>query len=429
MIAEILVTGREILTGAVMDSNSAHIARALETVGLQVVRHSCVGDDLDRLVAVIKEIGNRAQICVVTGGLGPTSDDITAEAAAKAAGVELVLDQEALKAIEALFKARQRFMSPSNQKQAMLPKGSEHLDNPVGTAPGFYLNIGRCAFFFLPGVPLEMQRMLGDVVMPRIEELRGTDKTFTRVKDISTFGLTESATGERLSGFAAEFPDIALGFRALFPEIQVKLYGRGKDEINLGQRMERASEWVLKKLGRYVFSVDGNAMEAIIGRLLGQRRATLAVAESCTGGLISHWLTNVPGSSKYFLFAGVAYSNDAKIKILGVSSKTIERRGAIHEETVKEMAQGIRRIAGATYGLATSGIAGPEGGTAEKPVGTVCVGLAAEHFARGYRFHFPFGDRLMKKKIFAIAALDVLRRELQGEEAEELADNNSFSAA
>lgn len=429
MIVEILVTGQEILTGAVIDSNSAHIAHKLETVGLQVARHSCAGDDIEALSSILKEIGGRAEICVVTGGLGPTSDDITAEAAARAAGIELVLDRTALNAIAALFKARQRFMSPSNQKQAMLPKGAEYLPNPVGTAPGFYLSIGRCAFFFLPGVPFEMQRMLGDVVMPRIERLRGTDKEVSKGKAFATFGLTEAATGERLAGFAAEFPDLTLGFRALFPEIQVKLYGRDKDKINLGQRMETAGEWVLKKLGRYVFSVDGSAMEVIIGRLLSQRNATLAVAESCTGGLISHWLTNVPGSSKYFLLAGVAYSNDAKIKLLGVSSRTVERWGAVHEETVKEMAQGVRRIGGATYGLATSGIAGPEGGTADKPVGTVCVGLAAEHFVQGYRFHFPFGDRLMKKKIFAIAALDVLRRNLQGEEAEDTVNNKSFSAS
>ena len=173
MIAEILVTGQEILTGAVIDSNSAYIAQELETAGLQVARHNCVGDDIEALASILKEIGGRAEICVVTGGLGPTSDDITAEAAARAAGVELVLDRAALNAIAALFKVRQRCMSPSNQKQAMLPKGAECLPNPVGTAPGFYLSIGRCAFFFLPGVPFEMQRMLGDIVMPRIEKLRG----------------------------------------------------------------------------------------------------------------------------------------------------------------------------------------------------------------------------------------------------------------
>jgi nicotinamide-nucleotide amidase len=413
MITEILATGQEIITGTVIDSNSAHIAQALEEAGLEVVRHSCVGDDLDALVSILQEIGGRADIGVVTGGLGPTSDDITAEAAAKAAGVELALDPTALNAIEALFKARQRFMSPSNKKQAMLPAGFECLHNPVGTAPGFCLKIGQCVFFFLPGVPHEMQRMLADVVIPRIEKIQGIDKDIRMVKTIATFGLGEAATGERLDGFAAEFPDLILGIRAKIPEIQVKLYGRDRDEKSLCERMEKASAWVLEKLSRYVFSVDGNAMEIIIGELLGQNKATLAVAESCTGGLISHWLTNVPGSSGYFLFSGVTYSNDAKIKILGVSAETINRCGAVHEETVKEMAEGARRIGRATYGLATSGIAGPDGGSADKPVGTVCIGLATDSFAEAYRFNFPFGNRLMKKKIFAIAALDVLRHKLQ----------------
>jgi len=413
MITEILATGQEILTGTVIDSNSAHIAQELEEAGLEVVRHSCVGDDLDALVSILQEIGGRADIGIVTGGLGPTSDDITAEAAAKAAGVELALDTKAFNAIEALFKARQRFMSPSNKKQAMLPKGSECLKNPVGTAPGFYLSIGRCMFFFLPGVPHEMERMLADVVMPRIEKIQGIDKDVRIVKTIATFGLGEAATGERLDGFEAEFPDLTLGIRAKLPEIQVKLYGREKDEKSLCRRMEKASAWVLEKLGRYVFSVDGNAMEVIVGELLGQNKATLAVAESCTGGLISHWLTNVPSSSDYFLFSGVTYSNDAKIKILGVSAETINRCGAVHEETVKEMAEGARRIVGATYGLATSGIAGPAGGSADKPVGTICIGLATDSAVEAYRFNFPFGNRLMKKKIFAIAALDVLRHKLQ----------------
>jgi nicotinamide-nucleotide amidase len=251
------------------------------------------------------------------------------------------------------------------------------------------------------------------VVIPRIEKIQGINKDVRMIKTIATFGLTEAATGERLDGFAAEFPDLLLGIRAKFPEIQVKLYGRGKDENSLGQLIKKASAWVLDRIGRYAFSVDGKAMEVIIGELLGQNKATLAVAESCTGGLISHWLTNVPGSSEYFLFSGVTYSNDAKKKILGVSSETINRCGAVHEETVKEMAQGARRIVGATYGLATSGIAGPAGGSADKPVGTVCIGLSTDSSAETYRFHFPFGNRLMKKKIFTIAALDVLRQKLQ----------------
>ncbi len=415
MIIEILTTGDEIRTGAVIDSNSAHIAQVLEQAGLEATRHSCVGDDMDMMVSIIKEIGSRADIAVVTGGLGPTSDDITAEAVAKAKGVELVLNRSALSAVENYFKARKRSMSPSNKKQAMLPRGAESLNNFVGSAPGFFLKIERCSFFFVPGVPFEMKRMLSDEVLPRIEKLYGGTDELNMVKTISTFGLTESAIGELLSGLSAEFPGIKLGFRAKFPEIQVKLYIRGKDNKVLRKLMEKASESVLGKLGKNIFSVNGDSMEAVVGGLLTEKGATVAVAESCTGGLISHMLTNVPGSSGYFLFSGVTYSNEAKTKVLGVSSDVLKRYGAVHEETVKKMAQGARSIAGATYGLSTSGIAGPDGGTDEKPVGTVCIGLATPHYVKGFRFFFPFNRRSRNKMIFAMKALDLLRREIQGE--------------
>lgn len=413
MIIEILATGDEIRTGAAIDSNSAHIAQVLEQAGLEALRHTCVGDDMDLMVSIIKEIGSRADVAVVTGGLGPTSDDITAEAAAKAKGVERVLNRSALDVVENFFKTRKRTMSPSNQKQAMLPEGAEFLNNPIGSAPGFFLKIDRCWFFFVPGVPFEMRRMLSDEVLPRIDKLYGRPDELSLVKTISTFGLTESETGELLVGLSAEFPEITPGFRSKFPEIQVKLYIRGKDDKVLRKILEKASQWILGKLKENVFSMNGRSMEAVVGRLLAEKQATLAVAESCTGGLISHMLTNVPGSSAYFHFSGVTYSNKAKKKVLGVSNEVLQRYGAVHQETVKSMAQGVRRVGGTTYGLATSGIAGPDGGTDEKPVGTLCIGLATPHDVKAFRFFFPFNTRLMNKKIFAMKALDLLRRELQ----------------
>lgn len=414
MIIEILTTGDEILTGAVVDTNSAHIAQALKEIGLLGVRHSCVGDDMNHLVSTLQEIAIRADVAVVTGGLGPTTDDITAEAAAKSAGVELVLNRSALRSVEDYFRTRNRPASSSNKKQALLPFGAEAIYNPVGTAPGFTLRIEKCLFYFLPGVPFEMHRMLSDSVLPSIETLRGGRGELRRVKTISTFGLTESATGERMKGFSAEFPGIKLGFRAKFPEIQIKLYGSGKDSETIDKLMNKATESVLKKIGENVFSVDGMSMEAVVGGLLTEKKATLAVAESCTGGLISHMLTNIPGSSKYFLLSGITYSNEAKTKMLDVSPDIINQFGAVHEKTAKKMAEGVRRIAGATYGLAVTGIAGPDGGTDDKPVGTVCLGLADARSARGFRFYFPFNNRSRNKKIFAMKALDILRRELMG---------------
>ncbi len=413
-VAEILATGEEIRTGALVDSNSAYIAEQLELAGLKVVRLNGVGDELDRLTAVLKEIGNRADVCVVTGGLGPTVDDLSAQAAADAAGVGLHPDPAALASIEDFFRRRNRPMNPSIHKQAMLPAGAEVLFNPVGTAPGFQLMIGRCGFFFLPGVPFEMKRMLADQVLPRIEGMLGGRRDVRRIKTLSCFGLTESLTGERLEGLGKQFPDVQLGLRARFPEIQVKLYASGADETRVSAALDQAAVWARERLGDLVFSDSGEPMEAVVGRLLRGRNASLAVAESCTGGLISHWLTEVPGSSDYFRLAAVTYANEAKTRVLGVAEETLARCGAVHADTVRDMADGVRRLAGATYGIATSGIAGPTGGSAEKPVGTVCIGLAGPGPVLGYQFHFNYGRRSMNKQMFAMKALDVLRRELLG---------------
>jgi nicotinamide-nucleotide amidase len=412
MLSEILATGDEILTGAVIDSNSAHIAQKLGEAGIEVLRHGCVGDDVAALSSILKEISVRADLSIVTGGLGPTLDDITADAAAQAAGVELVLDKKAMSCIENFLKTQGKDVITLNKKQAMLPQGSDCLLNSVGTAPGFMLRIGKCAFFFLPGVPSEMRRMLADVVLPKIDEFQ-KEKSIRLVKSISTFGLAEAAVNESLASFSEKFPEIKLGLRAKFPIIYVKLYVRGKDKERANILLQKASEFVLNKIGKFAFSADGESMEAVVGRLLRKEKATIAVAESCTGGLVSNLLTDVPGSSDYFLFSGVTYSNEAKIKVLGVSETTLKKYGAVHEETAKEMADGARRISGATYGISTSGIAGPSGGTKEKPVGAVCIGIAGPDFVESFCLNFSFNERLRNKMIFAITALDLLRRKFK----------------
>ena len=414
MIAEILATGDEIRTGALIDSNSAHIAQQLEEAGVRVVRHHCVGDDLDMLTTIFKEIAGRSDVAVVSGGLGPTADDLTAEAASKAAGVELVPDPMALKSIEAFFAARNREVTAINKKQALLPAGAECLLNAVGTAPGFRLTLDNCLFFFVPGVPDEMRHMVATHVVPHIINTLSDKRSIYVVKTISSFGLTESVTAERLSGFEGEFTDIKLGLRAKFPEIQVKLYGNGTDKDNLMGRLAHASSWVVDRIREHVFSENGETMGEVVGALLRQQNKTLAIAESCTGGLISDMITNVAGSSDYFLFAGTTYANQAKEEIIGVSPSTLATYGAVHEQTAKEMADGVKRISGASYGLSTSGIAGPEGGTDEKPVGTVCIGLATPRASVGHRFTFLNYNRLRNKQIFAMTALDLLRRDLLG---------------
>jgi nicotinamide-nucleotide amidase len=412
MIGEILATGDEICLGSVIDSNAAYIAVSLDEIGVEVTRHNCVGDDMKDLVSILSEIGARADIAVITGGLGPTVDDLTAEAAAAAAGIDLEVNENALLSMEKYFSRFSRKVSGSDNKQALLPAGATPIINNCGTAPGFIIKIDKCRCYFLPGVPKEMEKMISESVIPDILAYRGDEKSFTLRKELSLFGLPEALVNEKLKGFDLLFPIVKLGMLARFPVITVKLTATGTDKERLTHDINKAGIWCAEKLGDKIFSLEGRSMESEVAWFLTKNKATIAVAESCTGGLVSHLLTNVAGSSDYFLFSGVTYSNEAKQKVLGVSEETLKTYGAVSEETVREMAIGVRRISGSTYGLATSGIAGPTGGTDEKPMGTVCIGISTKEETVAYTFFSPFKERLSNKQIFAICALDLLRKVL-----------------
>ena len=412
MQAEILSTGDEICQGTFIDTNSAHIAACLNDIGLRVARHQCVGDDIEALTAVFSEIGARADIAIITGGLGPTVDDLSAQAAARAAGVDLVLDRAAENSIKDYFAKFSRTMSPSDIKQAMLPLGAMPILNFWGTAPGFIITLGRCRCYFLPGVPREMEALLGAMVIPDILSFIGKTRNVFIKKELSVFGLPEALVDAKLKGFGDRFPGIKLGMVARFPVITVKMTAQGNDPNHLAEELEKAAEWSARQLDDKVFSFEGRSMEAEVARLLLKQKATLAVAESCTGGLVSHLLTNIAGSSDYFLFSGVTYANQAKQAVLGVSDENLRKFGAVSEQIVREMAEGARRISGAVYGLATSGIAGPSGGSPEKPVGTLCIAVSSQSGTVSRILQSPFKERLSNKQIFAICALDMLRKEL-----------------
>ena len=414
MIAELLATGDEIRSGAIIDTNSAHIAEKLELQGLTVTRHTCVGDGLSDIRNALEAISRRADVAVVTGGLGPTADDRTAEAAARAAGVDRVMNPEALRQVTRFFEKRRLVMNVSNRKQALLPEGAVCLANPVGTAPGFAVTIAGCRFFFLPGVPREMKVMLAKQVLPEMAMETPDGSDVRRIRVVSTFGLPESAVGEKVAAIEEAFEDLQLGLRVVFPEIHVRLYGGGVSEKAVNRKLDAAAAAVRERLGKYVLSVSAQPMAAVLGELLTARRATLAVAESCTGGLIAKQLTDVPGSSHFFVFAGVTYANAAKVQVLGVRQATLDRVGAVHEDIALEMATGAQRVADADFAIATTGIAGPDGGSADKPVGTVCLGLATPEGARAFRYVFAFGDRDLNRRIFTAMAMDRLRQYLLG---------------
>ena len=414
MIAQILSTGDEILLGDLVDTNANFLCDRLKQANIPVAQITAVGDDLDAIALNLLRISREACLCLVTGGLGPTQDDLSAESLAKALGEELVLNQEALASMTAYFKKRGFELTPENRKQAMLPRSAGVLINRNGTAPGFYARINQCLFFFMPGVPSEMKLMFETEVLPRVEKEFELD-TDLLVERLSLFGMPESRVGTRLKSFPRLFPGIRLGFRASFPCIEVKMVmpAAGKtSRSEIREKMSQAKTWAVEQLEGRVFSLDGRSLPEEVGRILRGKKLTLAVAESCTGGLISNWITDVAGSSDYFLFSGITYSNEAKVNILGVSLKTLEDHGAVHETTALEMALGARKAGGADWAVSTTGIAGPGGGSEEKPVGTVCIGVAGPGVALAKRFHFTFDQRERNKKIFAASALNVLRRQL-----------------
>lgn len=414
MLAEILSTGDEVRSGAVVDTNAAAIAEALESNGISVRRHTCVGDDVGAIADALQEIAKRADMAVITGGLGPTADDVTAEAAARAAGVDLAEVPEALAQVERFFQSKGLAMSAANRKQALLPVGVTVLENLDGSAPGFCMSIGSCWLYFLPGVPREMKPMLARHVLNDLDQRRGDDGVAHRVDVVTTFGLPESVVGEKLKNLSLLDKRVQIGLRVLFPEIHVRIYGHGDRRNRLDEQMQQVKQSIRERLGKRVLSADGASLPEVLGTMLLERGATLAVAESCTGGLMAKQLTDVPGSSGFFLLSAVTYANAAKMAVLDVASETLQHFGAVHEATAREMAQGVRCAAGSDYALSTTGIAGPDGGTDEKPVGTVCIGLDAPEGTTTFRYVFPFGDREMNRRIFAAMAFDRLRLYLMG---------------
>jgi nicotinamide-nucleotide amidase len=267
MIAEILATGDELRSGSLVDTNSAYISEKIEAIGIKITRHNCVGDDETELHKIFLELAERADIIIVTGGLGPTLDDLSRDAAAKVTGKPLELDPETLEKIKNFFSARHKKMPENNTRQALFPQDSMILKNPIGTAPGFSLKIGRGTFYFLPGVPAEMRKMLVEEVIPRIQpELK--DPYYYKTDTITTFGLGESALEEKMGGFSELFPNIKLGFRANFPEVQVKLYQKNRDEKALQKEQKMALSWIQKKLGYKIISLTGQSLATVVGNLL-----------------------------------------------------------------------------------------------------------------------------------------------------------------
>jgi nicotinamide-nucleotide amidase len=413
--AEILTIGDELLRGEIVDSNKSFLSDRLLTVDAEVRWHSSVGDDPDDMADAFRRAAERADVVLVSGGLGPTRDDLTMEVLAQTFGRKLVLHEESLERLREFFARFGRPMAANNAKQAWFPEGAEILPNPVGTAPGCMLRVERAAFFCMPGVPRELYKMMDEQVLPRVERLRG-DGLVVRAALLRTFGVGESNLDEMLRDVAVE-AGVVLGFRTAFPDNYVRPLARAATAADAEAKLARACEAIRGRLGALVYGEgEGQSMEQVVGRLLAEHRQTIAVAESCSGGLLAERISSVPGASAWFRGGVVAYADEAKTAGLGVPAALIEENGAVSEPVALAMARGVRERLGADFGVATTGISGPTGGTPEKPVGLVWIGVAHGDKAQARELFFPF-ERDRHRAVTVQTALDWVRRALLGEEA------------
>lgn len=403
----LLSQGDEIITGQTVDTNAAWMAERLTDLGFSVTLKLAVGDRLDDIVQALRLAASQGDVLICSGGLGPTVDDLTTEAVGVVSGQPLVEDTRSLERIRAAFARFGREMSPSNRKQALLPQGATILDNDWGTAPGFSTQLGACVAYFVPGVPREMRGFFTHHIAPDLT------RRFTlepgRLVMLRCMGIAESKLEDLLKPFQ-DIPGVVLGFRTRMPENQVKL----RCAASLGDAaIAELTQRVHDTIGSSVFGINSGPVEQVVGELLRARGATVATAESCTGGQISGAITSIPGASDYFLEGACVYANAAKIRTCGVDPATLEAHGAVSEPVARAMAEGIRARAGATYGISSTGIAGPGGGTPDKPVGTVWIALATPTTTHARLLRLP-GDRERVTCFTTGAALDLLRRELQG---------------
>lgn len=413
MRAEILSIGTELLLGQIIDTNAAYLAQRLAELGIGLYFKDTVGDNMERLVGTLRLAMGRADLIICTGGIGPTEDDITTEAVATTFTEPLERQEEAVRAITAFFTERGRPMTEKQLKQASFPRGATLIPNPVGTAPGFILEKDGVTIVVLPGPPQEMAPMWEATVAPYLRA-RSEGVIFSRT--LRFCGIGEAALETELQDIMQAQTNPTVAPYAKLGEVHIRLTARAESVAEGEALIAPVEARIRERAGRYLFGVDDETLEMVVGRLLSAGGLTLAVAESCTGGLLGGRLTNVPGSSTYFLGGVIAYHNDLKESLLSVPAATLAAHGAVSEETARAMAEGIMYATGASFGLSITGVAGPDGGTAEKPVGLVYVGLARKgDTGRAFRYHL-WGDRSTIRARAVQEALALLRNVLTGME-------------
>ena len=373
--AEVITIGDEILFGQITDTNTQWISTELTNIGIRTTRKSSVGDDEQAILDILQEAETRADVILITGGLGPTKDDITKKTLCKYFDTELYINDDALAIITSFFVKRGRPMTELNRQQAALPKNSTYIANHWGTAPGMWFERNGKLFISMPGVPFEMKSLMTNTLLPKLQAFFETPVIHHKM--LRTVGIGESFLAERIANWEDNLPPhIKLAYLPSFGQVKLRLTATGSDLEQLKKDNQAEVDKVLPLIEDHVFGYDNDEMETVIGKLLKERDQTVATAESCTGGYVSHLITKVAGSSQYFMGGVVSYSNDVKINELGVKPETLADFGAVSEQTVIEMAEGVSQRMNTTYGIAASGIAGPDGGTDEKPVGTIWIACA-----------------------------------------------------
>ena len=408
MIAEIISTGTEILLGQTLNTNAQYIAQKLATIGISVYYQTTVGDNAERLAVALQQALQRADIVVTTGGLGPTLDDLTKETVARVWGLETELHPDLLAKIEGFFISNGREFPPGNRKQAVFPKGSQIIPNELGTAPGAIVEKDNKTVIILPGPPFEMQPMFEQTVEPYLLRRTQGAPAVIRSRVLRVYGPGESGVEKIIHDLIAVQSNPTMALLAKAGEIQIRITARGASAEEAGHLIAAQEEKIRQRVGKYIFGSDEESLAVVVGKMLHQRGFTLATAESCTGGLIAKLMTDVAGSSEYYLGGVVSYSNESKSKFLGVKPETLTKYGAVSPQVAAEMAHGIREQTASRIGVSVTGIAGPGGGSAEKPVGLVYAGLVWDNLVKVWDFRF-YGDRNHIRLLTANAVLNMLR--------------------
>jgi nicotinamide-nucleotide amidase len=412
IVAEILAIGDELLYGQTLDTNSHWISGELDKVGIKVIRRTTVGDQEQEILTAFEEAEKRADIILMTGGLGPTSDDLTKPCLATYFLCGLKIHEEALAEVTEFFTSRGRELTELNRQQAALPETCVKITNPIGTAPGMWFDKSNKVFMSMPGVPHEMKRMMTEQVIPRLTAKYTLPVIYHKI--IRTIGLGESFLADKISTWEKSLPPhIKLAYLPSLGEVKLRLTCTGSSHEVLQKEAHELSEQLNTIIGTYIYGFGDDTIEAVIGRILREKNLTLSVAESCTGGYLSHLITSVPGSSEYFLGSMIPYAYEIKMRQLGVKPETLERYGAVSEPTIIEMANIVRAKFNTDIGVATSGIAGPGGATPDKPVGTVWIAYSDKHQTVTKKLQLS-KDRMLNIRMTSVAVLNLIRLCLPG---------------